>query len=334
MLKPGKYLEVVMKNVNWEYPLDVPDEDELSLGHDDGEYREVVNIMNHMKVLTTKMRRGKPISTPDSVNPGGTPQYYQELLPLFGLRCISKGAVNNHDLLLQLVLNNCETDQGSTREIFSKLKSPTLENIDFTCNNLSNLRPSDMSDLLASNPSLKLLDLRWNPINEQDIVYMADAIRNNTSLRKLLFGFDDPSEFPGNWHLLASTVFDQTSLNSAHDSNHHCHLNLEISGIQTHPISRFNMYEDPILNRRKKIYNILSAWNRKRENAAYFESDNISIKHMPQILALLKPFSKHYLDDEEGKEDDEVEPLSIVYEIMRDWKMPELYNYLDVMEED
>eukprot|EP00956_Cyclotella_meneghiniana_P011582 scaffold16276_cov49-Cyclotella_meneghiniana.AAC.2 len=67
---------------------------------------------------------------------------------------------------------------------------------------------------------------------------------------------------------------------------------------------------------------------------------------MPQILALLKPFSEHYLgnyddkeddevDSEDGKEDDEVdskddkeddevEPLSIAYEILRDWKMPEL----------
>ena len=87
-------------------------------------------------------------------------------------------------------------------------------------------------------------------------------------------------------------------------------------------------------NRRKKIYHILSTRNRNRENAAYFESDDIGIMHMPRILALLEPFSEHHLDDKEGKEDDEVEPLSIAYEIMRDWKMPELYNYLDVMEED
>eukprot|EP00956_Cyclotella_meneghiniana_P011583 scaffold16276_cov49-Cyclotella_meneghiniana.AAC.3 len=191
-----------------------------------------------------------------------------------------------------------------------------------------------MSDFLSSNPSLSKLELRWNPFNEQDIVYMADAIRNNTSLRKLWFGFDDPSEFPGNWHPLASVVYDQTSLNSAHNSNHHCHLNLEISGIQTHPISKFNMYEDPTLNRRKKIFNILSSRNRNRLNAAYFESDNIGIKHMPQILALLKPFSEHYLDNYDEKEDDEVEPLSIAYELLRDWKMPELYNCLNVMEEE
>ena len=89
-----------------------------------------------------------------------------------------------------------------------------------------------------------------------------------------------------------------------------------------------------MLNRRKKIYTILSTRNKNRENAAHFESDNIGVKHMPQILALLKPFSEHHLHDKEGiRGEDEVEPLSIAYEIMRDWRMPELYN-LDVMEED
>eukprot|EP00956_Cyclotella_meneghiniana_P038928 scaffold162300_cov20-Cyclotella_meneghiniana.AAC.1 len=130
--------------------------------------------------------------------------------------------------------------------------------------------PDDISDFLSSNPSLRELDLRWNPFNEQDIIYIADALRNNNSLRKLRFGFDDPYILPHNWYLLASIVFDQTSLNSAYDSNHHCHM--EISPI-TYPIDKFNMYQDPILNRRKKIYNILSTRNRNQENAAHFESD-------------------------------------------------------------
>eukprot|EP00956_Cyclotella_meneghiniana_P032045 scaffold86245_cov21-Cyclotella_meneghiniana.AAC.1 len=314
------------------------------------------------------MRRGEPISIPDSVDPGGTSHYYQELLPHYkefadalieyrhtidcvddktfsfdlGLVALPRdvldvlqnalqhthfhnlnfyrneihgvgvgyinfvancvradtrlrslrldavtfentedinllcAAVNNHDCLSRLVLHNCEKDQdqGGLCEIFNKLKSQTLEEIDFTCNNVSNLMPGDMPDLLLSNSSLRQLDLRCNPFNEQDIVYISDALSKNTSLRELKFWFDD-SDIPGNWRLLSSVVFDQTSLNSSHDSNHHCHLDLDICGIQTYPIGNFNMYEDPTLNRRKKIYNILSSRNRNRENAAYFESDNI-----------------------------------------------------------
>ena len=48
---------------------------------------------------------------------------------------------------------------------------------------------------------------------------------------------------------------------------------------------------------------------------------------------MLKLFSEHYLHDENRmQEESEVNPLSIAFELMRDWKMPELYN-LESMEE-
>ena len=79
-------------------------------------------------------------------------------------------AVNNHDSLQRLVVRNCDTDQGGLREIFNKLKSQTLEEIDLLGNGISNLNPGDMSDFLSSNPSLRKLNLVLNPFNEQDIV--------------------------------------------------------------------------------------------------------------------------------------------------------------------
>eukprot|EP00956_Cyclotella_meneghiniana_P028118 scaffold64868_cov22-Cyclotella_meneghiniana.AAC.1 len=424
--RKAKYLEMARKNKNWEYPLYLPDHDELlSLGYDEEESTLILDNINRLKDDTIKMRRCVKCSP--SVDHGIISQYYAVTVPHFdefvdalsryrhtidymedetfhfsihkemdgdvGLHkevldalqnalqhshfhymsiwdiendeatgihfitsCITAdtrlksltlsggvfentryinalcAAVNNHHSLQDLSLCNCRMIVGNTREIFNKLKSQTLEEIDIHSNRISNLRPGDISDFLSSNPSLSKLNLRWNPFNDQDFVYIADALRNNTSLRELMFGFDDPYVLPDNWHILASVVFDGTSLNLAYDSNHHCHL--RIFRFDAYPISRFNMYQDPIMNRRKKIYYILSARNRNRENAAYFESDNIGIKHIPRILALLESFSEHYLDDYEGKEDDEVEPLSIAYEILRDWKMPELYNFLDVMEED
>ena len=151
------------------------------------------------------------------------------------------------------------------------LKSPTLDAFNFGSNEISNLMPGDISNLLLSNPSLRALDLEDNPFNEQDIVYIADALRNNTSLRELSLGSDHDHVLPGNWQLLPSIVFDQTNLNSAYDSNHHCHLVIEspqFQPCQTYPNSKFNKYEDPMKNRREKIYHILSTRNRNRENAA------------------------------------------------------------------
>ena len=186
-----------------------------------------------------------------------------------------------------------------------------------------------MTEFLPSNPTLKNLDMGGNRFNAQDIRYISDALRQNKTLRELNLRSNDGDDWDQNWDTLESVIFDCESLNSAYDSNHHCLLKIsEISRT-----AMFNIYDDPVLNRRKKLYYILSRRNRHRSNAAHFETANIGIKHIPQILSLLKPFSEHYLNDENGRrEKKEVHPLSIVFEIMRDWKMPELYN-LDHMDE-
>eukprot|EP00956_Cyclotella_meneghiniana_P039790 scaffold179441_cov26-Cyclotella_meneghiniana.AAC.1 len=188
-----------------------------------------------------------------------------------------------------------------------------------------------MSEFLLSNPSLDELYLSDNPFNEQDIVYIADALRHNTTLCRLDFRFRDP---PTNLYLLESAIFDSTSLNAAYYSNHHCRLYLDGYDRMTSIDYKFNTYREPKLNRQKKIYTLLSKRNRCRENASFFEQDGIGIKYIPQILSLLKPFSEHHLHHYDGiRGEDEVKPLSIAYEIMRDWRMPELYN-LDQMDED
>ena len=65
------------------------------------------------------------------------------------------------------------------------------------------------------------------------------------------------------------------------------------------------------------MYTLLSTRNRRRVNTAFFEQDGIGIKHIPQILSLLKTFSEHSIETGgREKEDDEVNPLSITYEIM------------------
>eukprot|EP00956_Cyclotella_meneghiniana_P003404 scaffold4111_cov43-Cyclotella_meneghiniana.AAC.1 len=242
-------------------------------------------------------------------------------------------ALNSNGYLQKVIFTDCDIVEDSFREIFKKLKSKTIERIEVEqFNGLPNLGPTDMSEFLSSNLSLSELSLCDNAFNEQDIVYMSNSLRHNTTLRKLCITHTNP---PNNWDLLESIIFDCSSLNTAFYSNHHTRLRYSWSLDRCNSnIEKFNMCNDPILNRRKKVYTILSRRNRSRKNAALFDSDGISIKQIPQILPLLKPFSEHHLHDEDAIQgDDEVVPLSIAYEIMRDWKMPELYN-LDHMDED
>jgi len=235
-------------------------------------------------------------------------------------------AVNGSNLLQNMTLTNCQIEEGNLGEIFTKLKSKTLQEINLCENNISNLRATDMHDFLASNLRLYRLELSGNQFNEQDILHVSDALRQNTTLRRMHLGYVD--DLPNNWRLLKSAVFDFTSLNAAFNSNHYCHVIVLRHDKRPIDICKFNSCVDPTLNRRKKIYCILSMRNIAQENVACFESDGIRTQHLPQILSLLKPFSEHYLHDENGAQDGiEQNPLSITYEIMRNWKMPELYNF-------
>lgn len=246
--------------------------------------------------------------------------------------------MNSNESLQKVILHECGTEgEVFQREILHKLKSKTVKTINLERNNLSNLGPTDMSEFLSSNPSLRELYLPDNPFCEQDIVYISIFLRRSTTLQLLWITRFRNS--PNNWDLLESAIFDCSSLNNAHDSNHctrlrNHHTYVGYNSGHNSDIEEFNTCNDPTLNRRKKIYTVLSRRNMSRMNAAHFDSEGISIKQMPQILSLLKPFSEHHLGDEnaiQGK--DEVVPLSIAYEVLRDWKMPELYN-LDPMVED
>eukprot|EP00956_Cyclotella_meneghiniana_P043877 scaffold292046_cov109-Cyclotella_meneghiniana.AAC.1 len=128
-------------------------------------------------------------------------------------------AVNSNGSLQNVIFSGRDTVEGALGEIFNKLKSKTVNFIKLErLNGLTNFGPTGMSELLSSNPSLSALSLRRNTFNEQDIVYMSNSLRSNTSLRLLLITRENP---PNNWDLLESVIFDCSSLNTAYYSNHH-----------------------------------------------------------------------------------------------------------------
>eukprot|EP00956_Cyclotella_meneghiniana_P015155 scaffold22996_cov59-Cyclotella_meneghiniana.AAC.2 len=242
-------------------------------------------------------------------------------------------AINSHPSLRSMVLGDCvHYNDASLSDILRKLKSKTLEALFLFQNALSNFGPTDMSDFLAANPALKMLSIDSTPINDEDVACIAYALEQNTSLRLLSVVGVTPKLDD-----LYSTIFSDYSMNAVHTSNHYCYI--RTSDSSGSPFDMFNRYKCPIFNMRKKIFYLLSERHRSWDNAHCFDSEGIGIKHLPNILALLKPYAEHHLSDamdiepyteyylaNGGREDIEVEPLSIAYEIMRSWRMPELYN--------
>jgi len=293
----AKYFEVRYKNRKWKYPLAVPTIPELcSLGYDERESERLVRCTTDIMDDTTKCQ-----------------------------------AVNNHDSLKELCIS-FESQEENFGGIMSKMKSKSLECIKIYSDIFSDLRPGDM-DFLVSCPSLKSLWFYGDQLSDGDIVIMQDALRNNKTLTRLSLNFRDPPN-DIDLHCLVPFVFDRTNLNSAYESNHHCLLEVCYWDNDVHYRRQINT-GNAMWNRRKKIYIILSTRNINRRNAAHFESDDISIKHIPQILSILKPFSEHalYNEDYDTRDEHEVTPLSIAYEILRDWKMPELYSYLNLVDD-
>ena len=70
-----------------------------------------------------------------------------------------------------------------------------------------------------------------------------------------------------------------------------------------------------------KIYSILSDRNREESNVHHLDLEfgDDSVKFVPKVMGSVQKYS-------ELRRDEHVPPFSIMFEILRSWKMPELYG--------
>ena len=117
-------------------------------------------------------------------------------------------------------------------------------------------------------------------------------------------------------------MYDPTSLNSIADCNHTC----RIEGIDFDSVLGNRPETTPLDNRRRKLYHLISLRNREGSNVRHLNSefgdedeDEITLKLVPRVLERVHHYSNGYRPSCWT-------PLSITYEILRGWKMPELYE--------
>ena len=106
------------------------------------------------------------------------------------------------------------------------------------------------------------------------------------------------------------------------DCNHTC----RIEGIDLDSVLGNRPETTPLDNRRRKLYHLISLRNREGSNVRHLNSefgdedeDEVTLKLVPRVLERVHCYSNGYRADT-------VRPLSITYEILRGWKMPELYE--------
>eukprot|EP00571_Detonula_confervacea_P011998 CAMPEP_0172306308 /NCGR_PEP_ID=MMETSP1058-20130122/7406_1 /TAXON_ID=83371 /ORGANISM="Detonula confervacea, Strain CCMP 353" /LENGTH=206 /DNA_ID=CAMNT_0013018149 /DNA_START=122 /DNA_END=742 /DNA_ORIENTATION=+ len=186
-----------------------------------------------------------------------------------------------------------------------------LTHIDFSRNAISTGESTFISDFLESNPILEFLRLWRNRFVDEDANLFAKALKRNTNLKFLDLDENDLTD--AGWDMLHKAEFDPTSLNSASDSNHTCHVSCH---------SKFNEGPDDsyhsVAVRQKKIYSLLSLRNRKWSNVQYF--DDIPVELLPDMLSSIQQYSEYHCGENAPEQDDEdTNAFSIVFEVMRRW---------------
>jgi len=232
--------------------------------------------------------------------------------------------VKNHPSIENVELLHCtneEVDEAYEVSGYKMLQmlmtagKDNLESINLSGNRINTGGGTFISDFLAKNSVLGELNLSENHLDDNDARAIADALKHNTTLRVLYLRRNRISAV--GWRALSRAVFDDTSLNSAADSNHCCYICKGAEGFDSLVINSVNT--DPKYVRQKKIYSILSSRNIDCSNVDYFDEE-MAVELLPGMLTSIQRYSKyHEAEDGPPKSQDDVIPLSIMYEVLQRW---------------
>eukprot|EP00985_Skeletonema_marinoi_P011498 scaffold5475_cov98-Skeletonema_marinoi.AAC.3 len=220
-------------------------------------------------------------------------------------------AVYNHPLV-ELDLSKCFEPGIGDKMLTALLTSGVLmlEKLEMSSNNITSAVSTLLADFLATNPRLKELNLVDNRLNDSDAALIGNALRSNTTLRHLHLDADDITNVGE--ESLRLVLYDESSLNSAADSNHICILEA-IDYNNSHPQGQ--------INRGWKLYSLLSIRNQLMSNVKHF--GDIDVKILPNMLEAMQRYhnavSVYNANAHSFRRNFEVEPVSIVYETLRKW---------------
>lgn len=184
--------------------------------------------------------------------------------------------------------------------------------IAFMNNNVRTMGSTHIPDFIEANPPVTYLNLSNNHLNDIDAALIAASLHSNTKLRYINLAANDIASI--GYLALKIAIFNTSSLNAIADSNHIC----SIQGVGIEPSLINNSSKTKHVNRDRKIYSLLSArCHHEGTNASYLEQElgEDGLKFTPRILGFISGYQMHAI------------PLAIMYDILRNWRMPELYEY-------
>ena len=162
-----------------------------------------------------------------------------------------------------------------------------------------------------------------NHLNDDDARLIAHALKRNTNLQSIYLDGNNITKVGCN--ALSKAVYNPESLNSVADCNHTC----RIHGLNWSNDPNFPHNHARYFRRRRKIYRLLSSRNREESNVYHLnlefgneDEDEDTLALVPNLLESVH----RYVERVSTQLPQYEQPLSITYEILRGWKMPELYE--------
>ena len=224
-----------------------------------------------------------------------------------------QSAINNRSIKT-VWMDNCFHQNGvdGCRALVYLLTcGKPFEEIDFSSNGLSGI--DDVAAALATNPQLESLSMTGNELNDRDAELIARALGQNTNLENLYLSRNDLTA--AGFERIRTALYDPSNLNAMESCNHTCWVNCV--GGNIHDLT-------PQQRRRRKLYEMLSTRHAKGSNARHLNAETgegpFVTKFVPRVLERVQQYS----DDRSA---DSPLPLSLLFELMKCWKMPELYEH-------
>ena len=236
-------------------------------------------------------------------------------------------AIINHPSIDNVCLDNCFGGDINGYDILCTLlaSGKAFVNIGFESNNIKTNGGTAISDYIARNPPPMDLNLSNNKLNDKDALLIANALKQNTNLSEI--SLDDNEFTDVGKEILYKAIYDPTSLNTLAVCNHTCRLYGDTSGGRT-GLDDFNTHRDEAKTTRvEKIYYLLSNRNKEGSNVQHlneeFDEEDDSLKLSPKVLERISRLER---PSHRSLHHRFVQPLSIMYEVIRSWEMPELFE--------
>ena len=234
------------------------------------------------------------------------------------------------NLVMTSLLSNEDINAYTpVQRLFGGAGNGILLDVNLSSNGIKTNGDGCISDFLSTNPTLKVLYLIGNHLNDDDALHIAQALQSNSNLRYLNL---EKNKLTANGRSAAycqsiyglyrsypseeSMSLIEANLNTVSEANHTC----KIDGITPREMFMNSRTKSAKWNRSKKLFYVLRRRHRKGCNITQLESEfsEDCMGIVPHVLACVNTYSADYKLNK---------CLSVLFELTRNWKTPEMYQF-------